>query len=549
MSKIILQAPKWSRAWIWLIVIGPILSVAGLILGFASAGSTCRSAVGPNMGFFELYGTFQGTAGAVGACETSIAAVAASALTFIVLGLVLFLTGIVVRSVIGKRANAAGEQRFRKQGVKRRSVLQGAVAFITAALAGAAPAYANGNVRYVSASGSDGNPGSVTAPWRTLAKVRSAMASGELQRGSTVLFKRGHEFYGSIHMPSLIGSAGSLTIGAYGEGARPRLLGYKVSNAAWTPYSGNIWKLNIAANSGQYSGNTSEPSTNVGFLKAAGIIHGRKRWSISELAADWEFFSDSTNVYVRLGVNPGAGVAISVQRDILRLASHTTVQDLYLGGTGAHGVATGGKNVLIQRNEIEWIGGSALSGTTRYGNGVELYVGAARVMIRENVIRQTYDVALSAQGTGTAGWTDITWDSNRIENCNMTLELWGKGGGTGFLRCRFVNNTCIDAGYSWAALIRSDRDGKGTHLLTYSMEVPVDVEITGNSFLGARDNYTRNSGDRQIPAGIVTHGNTIKLGAGKKIAYGVENPEISEQAAQWQARTGREQASVFAVSY
>jgi len=250
-----------------------------------------------------------------------------------------------------------------------------------------------------------------------------------------------------------------------------------------------------------------------------------------------------------LGVNPGAGVAISVQRDILRLASHTTVQDLYLGGTGAHGVATGGKNVVIQRNEIEWIGGSALSGTTRYGNGVELYVGAAGVMIRENVVRQTYDVALSAQGTGTAGWTDITWESNRIENCNMSLELWGKGGGTGFLRCRFVNNTCIDAGYSWAALIRSDRDGKGTHLLTYSMEVPVDVEITGNSFLGARDNYTRNSGDRQIPAGIITHGNTIKLGTGKKIAYGAENPETTEQAAQWQARTGREQASVFAVSY
>lgn len=549
MSKTIPQASKRSRAWIWLIVIGPILSVVGLITGFASAGAACRSVVGPKEGLVKSYGTLQGMGGGERTCESVMDAVAVPTWTFIVLGLVLFLTGIIVRSATRKRAYVAGEQRPTKQGVNRRSILQGAVAFFATALAGAAPAYANGNVRYVSASGSDSNPGSVTAPWRTLAKVRSAMASGDLQRGSTVLFKRGDEFYGSIHMPSLIGSSGTLTIGAYGEGARPRLLGYKVSKAAWTQYSGNIWKLNIAANSGQYSGNTSEASTNVGFLKAAGMIHGRKRWAISELAADWEFFSDSTYVYVRLGVNPGAGVAISVQRDLLRLASHTTVQDLYLGGTGAHGVTTGGKNVVIQRNEIEWIGGSALSGTTRYGNGVELYVGAARVMIRENVIRQTYDVALSAQGTGTAGWTDITWESNRLENCNMSLELWGKGGGTGFLRCRFINNTCIDAGYSWAALIRSDRDGKGTHLLTYSMEVPVDVEITGNSFLGARDNYTRNSGDRQIPAGIITHRNTIKLGAGKKIAYGAENPETSEQAAQWQARTGREQASIFAVSY
>lgn len=155
------------------------------------------------------------------------------------------------------------------------------------------------------------------------------------------------------------------------------------------------------------------------------------------------------------------------------------------------------------------------------------------------------------QGTATAeakAWTDIHFRNNRVENCNQTFEMWSAGKatpGSGHIRCTFTDNVCINAGYSWAATIRPDTEGKGTHIMTYDTELPMDVEVTRNQFIGARDNYLHNSEGWKIPAGLNLHHNTIKLGPGKKTAY--RNAETIEQSAQWQARTGQERGSTFGV--
>jgi hypothetical protein len=209
------------------------------------------------------------------------------------------------------------------------------------------------------------------------------------------------------------------------------------------------------------------------------------------------------------------------------------------------------KHVYIGDCLIEEIGGSQLSGTTRYGNGLEVWIGAAANRFENNIIRQTYDVGYTMQGTAEGAnfaWSDIHFRHNRIENCGQSFEVWSHGApaaGTGHIRCTFTDNVCVDAGKSWAADIRPDRDGMGTHLLSYGVQLPCDIEITRNQFVRAKDNYARCSGDGRIPAGINTHHNSITLNRGQKIAY--SDPATIEQYEAWRTRAGKEQGTQFMV--
>lgn len=407
--------------------------------------------------------------------------------------------------------------------------------------------------QYVSGAGSDANSGTEAAPWASLGRIRTALDSGELRLGDTVLLKRGETFYGSIQVPAVKGTTGFLNFGAYGTGGRPTISGYKISKAVWVPHAPGVWKLNLAAGSGQYTGNTTATSTDVGFLKVAGVIHGYKRWNLDELVNQWDFCSDATYVYVKKDTMPGEGIAFAVKQNGFQLSSNQRVTGLHLAGHGAHGMTgVSSQHVYIGDCLIEEIGGSRLSGTTRYGNGLEVWIGAVDNLFENNTIRQTYDAGYTMQGTAqqtSVAWTDVHFRNNRIENCGQSFEVWSEGAplaGTGHIRCTFTDNVCVDAGRSWAAEVRPDQDGKGTHLLTYNVQLPCEIEITRNQFIRARDNYARCVGDWQIPQGISTHHNTITLNRGQKIAY--SNPETIEQYDAWRARTGKEHGTQFIVA-
>jgi hypothetical protein len=434
--------------------------------------------------------------------------------------------------------------------INRRTALKAGMGL---AVAGAfmelAKANAATKTRHVSAAGSDTNPGTAAAPWASLARIVAALESGELQRGDAVLLKRGDTFYGSVLVPPLKGTTGFLSFGAYGTGGRPRINGYKISKDAWVQHSPGVWKLSLRPGSGQYTGNTTGTSTDVGFLKVGGVIQGAKRWNRETLVNQWDFYSGATNVYVKLDSRPGAGIEIALRQNGFQVSSNNWITGLHLVGHGAHGMTSVSQShVYIGDCLIEEIGGSQLSGTTRYGNGLEVWIGAVDNHFENNTIRQTYDVGYTMQGTahgGNVAWTNIHFRNNRIENCGQSFEVWSEGTpavGTGHIRCSFTDNVCVDAGRSWAADVRPDRDGMGTHLLTYNVVLPCDIELTRNQFIRARDQYARCVGG-QLPAGMNTHHNIITLNPGQKIAY--LNPETIEQYDSWRARTHQEQGTQF----
>jgi uncharacterized membrane protein len=103
------QGRAKSKAWIWLVVLGPILTVIGIIMGSAKAGGLCGSVFDPDSLAAELYDTMGGYGGAA-ECRRNIASMAVPTWIFIVLGIVLVLTGIIVRSIISNRGAAVIQQ-------------------------------------------------------------------------------------------------------------------------------------------------------------------------------------------------------------------------------------------------------------------------------------------------------------------------------------------------------------------------------------------------------------------------------------------------------
>lgn len=105
MSEKGLHAPV--RGWLWLVIVGPVVTIVGIIIGSMSTGSMCGSVFSPKNHVAELYDSMRGSlGGAASSCEKSVAAAAVPTWILIVLGIALVLVGIIIRA-IGKNRAAA----------------------------------------------------------------------------------------------------------------------------------------------------------------------------------------------------------------------------------------------------------------------------------------------------------------------------------------------------------------------------------------------------------------------------------------------------------
>jgi len=368
--------------------------------------------------------------------------------------------------------------------ISRRAVLATAAAALPAVTllgsvhdAVAAP----GTTYYIAEDGDDQAAGtSESTPWQSVNKVVTAINAGQIVRGDTIVFKRGQTFYGQFTDLSGLQGEGRITFGAYGSGEKPRIMGYKVLNKpeAWKNIGGNQWQIELVE--GNYSGNTSTEDANVGFLLLDSAFHGVKKFSVGELRNDLEFHSDERNrmltVWSEANPSTRGDLRITVNGRIFQAVSNMTIQDLDLIGCGGHGIqvrdVTG---VEVLRNRIRHIGGSVLYGTTRYGNGVEVYLGGSDVLVEDNIIHDVYDVATTIQGhqilkTGREapvlrlGSSNVHFRKNYITRCSQSFEIWVAGpedrsqadttsAKAGIRTCSFTDNHCEDAGIGMGLLI------------------------------------------------------------------------------------------------
>ena len=460
--------------------------------------------------------------------------------------------------------------------ISRRAVLATAAAALPAVTllgsvhdAVAAP----GTTYYIAEDGDDQAAGtSESTPWQSVNKVVTAINAGQIVRGDTIVFKRGQTFYGQFTDLSGLQGEGRITFGAYGSGEKPRIMGYKVLNKpeAWKNIGGNQWQIELVE--GNYSGNTSTEDANVGFLLLDSAFHGVKKFSVGELRNDLEFHSDERNrmltVWSEANPSTRGDLRITVNGRIFQAVSNMTIQDLDLIGCGGHGIqvrdVTG---VEVLRNRIRHIGGSVLYGTTRYGNGVEVYLGGSDVLVEDNIIHDVYDVATTIQGhqilkTGgeapvlRLGSSNVHFRKNYITRCSQSFEIWVAGpedrsqadttsAKAGIRTCSFTDNHCEDAGIgSWGQDVRPNPEEGGVHLLSYAENLPIELSITGNQFIKAKNAYMYRSPEHR--SSISIDRNVIQLAAGQKLQQ--QRSETIEQHAAWSQATGFDANSTFTVA-
>lgn len=424
-------------------------------------------------------------------------------------------------------------------------------------------------VYYLSPAGSDAASGTSTvAAWKTITRLNTACSNGTVVAGDYVLLQRGQTFYGKVRPPTALDPTGSLyfTIGAYGpvSAARPIVNSYKLLNTAagWTAYDATTWQIDIGdANAGithtGYDG-VQGGGTNVGFLKVGGVIYGNRKFTLAELAAQWDFYCSGNVLYVRSTANPttlAADVQASTDTPCISLQSAVRVTGVKVQGSGGHGMKNAGgptySKIRVDDCEFAELGGSLLTGTTRYGNGLEFWANTSDAAAERNIFHDIYDVAFTLQGPTSAAvggsWSNVAFRQNLIYRCNQSLEFWYNGTSSstnGYLSCTIEYNTCLFAGYAWSSDVRPDQTTR-VHLLTYGWTSTVaGLSIRRNVFYDGRGAY-RYSDSVNPPVGMTCSANLILQRPRGLLKVG--DPRAIEASTPWTAAVLNDLDSQFVV--
>lgn len=351
----------------------------------------------------------------------------------------------------------------------------------------------NAQTIYVSSStGDDGNSGtSPNSPVKSLAVATS--------RGNNLLLKKGDSFHSSLILSNK-------HLGAYGEGSKPVISGYKrIISPNWEKVGHNIWRINLVEDN--YSGAISEGSS---FLNDIGCIHeydtdsihGRKVKEKYELISNWDIwqtnrFDNNTSVkeydilYLYLEGDPNEyQLEFSTGQRAIRI-DQSTVSGIRFEGFG-FGLSCGSE-VKIEDCEIDAIGGMLQKGNKMfvpYGNGIEFWIANKSIRdceVNNCLISRCFDSGITIQGTPAIGVRpkNIDIHDNFINNCCQGFECFLRNHDTNsvyYQNCKFRNNIVVASGDSGFGY--SDGRFKYCHLLGNDILGNSGMIIENNTFVG-----------------------------------------------------------------
>ncbi|MDR2504760.1 MAG: SH3 domain-containing protein [Oscillospiraceae bacterium] len=395
-----------------------------------------------------------------------------------------------------------------------------------------------GTTYYVSNGGSDDNDGlTPETAWATLDKVNSNAYTDDmmlnnpgfpeylwtsknpnkranLKAGDGVFFERGGEWRGMLR------TVEGATYSAYGEGAKPRILGSPENGAGgwkWSLADGsdNIWVFykDLQDCGGiLLDGKTVAVKYTAYWDGERYIDVGNQQWFDNELLVnptpydartlgDLQFFNDITSYtpnqaiysqYGKLYLRCDAGNPGYVYRSIEfftgsddwssgSVANSGCVIDNLCFLYSVNAINASGSNIVIRNCEIGWTGGCILgfggdglgvggAAIVRYGNGIAL---AARdsLVVRSNYIYQIYDEALAVESYNDPDSRDdvegrrenILVEGNLVEDCSGAGLITGwyafntAKDTLSFLNVTFRDNMMLNTGTTgWA---HQDDDG------------------------------------------------------------------------------------------
>lgn len=332
-----------------------------------------------------------------------------------------------------------------------------------------------GKKYYISADGDDLNDGlSPETAFRTL----DVLTWLPISEGDAILLERGSIF----RITEPIVAISGVTYGAYGEGEKPCIYGSPnnyADSSLWTPSrKKNVWKLDFGyEDAGNIVFNHGE---SVGIKKIVGL---------NQLENTGDFYHNDIDgviyMYCAEG-NPGnqyKDIEISPRVKLFNLTggvSGITVDNWCFKYSGAFAISGTKSNnhIKITNCEIGYIGGSRLNVSSRYGNGIQFWNGTQDTEVRNCWIYQTFDTAVTFQGTSENEYKNITFSDNLLEYNDMDIELWDHGEEFKVQNLVIENNIMRFNSQGWGT--RTEDRGKGGGASCFKFDFANCVSLSGS---------------------------------------------------------------------
>ncbi|MBE6158705.1 MAG: hypothetical protein E7159_02650 [Firmicutes bacterium] len=393
---------------------------------------------------------------------------------------------------------------------------------------------------YVSSDGNDSNDGlSEEKPLKTLSTVNYKMNTGSIPNGSTILFRDGDTFTGTLILNRddiLFGSYGDISLGKPTL-SRSEYDGKK--DGEWVNVKGNIWKYTINGSDQVFNKNVGT----IWFFCNEGNNNCSK--SMSSLDKKFEYAQmittnldyDETNIIDNIDTiltndlefyhvghpynakttgkelylysigNPaerydeikfnqsGHNIVINGHNNIY-------VDNLKLIHTGSHGVGGGTMSNLVVTNcEIGFVGGIVQNYNnnkpTRYGNAIEIYGSVMDkdnysvddgFIVDNNYIYQCYDAGPTFQlsADGLAHMEKARFSNNVLEYNNYNIEYWNYSRTTSgeiydnsYIQNFVIENNIMRYAGHGISQTRPDK-GQSAHIKTWNHDDGAYNVIKGN---------------------------------------------------------------------
>jgi hypothetical protein len=195
---------------------------------------------------------------------------------------------------------------------------------------------------------------------------------------------------------------------------------------------------------------------------------GVKESTLGVLSSQGQFYYDPVGhvLYLCSTSNPSSFYSVieaaqlrSTQGSVIVVAqSYITVQDLDVRYDGALGVSASYSNdVTVQYCNFAYIGGAYQYGTTRLGNGVQMWDSGTNFTVRYNTFSQIYDAAITSQSwDASQTLSNHNYYYNIVTNCDTGFCLFVQGSGSTASRINVYNNVFYNNGGGWSHSQRPD---------------------------------------------------------------------------------------------
>lgn len=273
-------------------------------------------------------------------------------------------------------------------------------------------------------------------------------------------------------------------VGAYGSGDDPILTNHKeLSRTRLVKYVDNIYYVDLS---------TDGTNSNIGFIydPKQDEIYGNRVFEMGKLENYMDFYVEDNKLYIyskELESIP-ENMCLALGNNIMTCDANTIYENLHFTLGGIHGLATtkdANFNIIVKNCMFSKIGGSQLSGTTRYGNGFEIYGDGYDIQVQNCIFEDIYDTGVTFQGENCT-FKNCSFNHNVFRRCGQACENWcdNKTAGEGYINCTFNDNLCLLSGHGFGG---KNRNNGYDFMLTNANCINTDITVKNNIFFKAKD--------------------------------------------------------------